>query len=223
VLTFVPGADGTLSHYEDDGISQDYKNGGTWTQISKVSDGNTVRIVIGKRIGGYDGAPEGREYELRFPAMFPPQSVKVDGNILEYARFPEGECWTYDAYTLSPIIYIGERNCSSEVIVELELPQEGFARQDELYGLAGIFKRCVDLTVEFKYEQGRKDAYLMLPVEYLKVSQCPNRILESPFDILKALDDYLVNIERLFPAIDAMTLIGDDFKVKLKSQLIIEK
>jgi alpha-glucosidase len=223
VLTFVPGADGTLSHYEDDGISQDYKNGGTWTQISKVSDGNTVRIVIGKRIGGYDGAPEGREYELRFPAMFPPQSVKVDGNILEYARFPEGECWTYDAYTLSPIIYIGERNCSSEVTVELELPQEGFARQDELYGLAGIFKRCVDLTVEFKYEQGRKDAYLMLPVEYLKVSQCPNRILESPFDILKALDDYLVNIERLFPAIDAMTLIGDDFKVKLKSQLIIEK
>ncbi|MBO5814916.1 MAG: DUF5110 domain-containing protein [Bacteroidales bacterium] len=223
VLTFVPGGDGILSHYEDDGISQDYKNGGAWTQISKVSEGNIVRIVIGKRVGGYDGAPQDRAYELRLPAVFPPQSVKVDGKILEYSRFPEKECWTYDAYTLSPIIYIGERSCGSEVVVELEIPQEGLDRQDELYGLAGIFKRCVDLTVEFKYEQGKRDAYLMLPVEYLKVSQCPNRILESPFEIYSSLDDYLANLEKLFPAIDGMTLIGEDFKMKLKSQLVIEK
>ena len=223
VLTFVPGADGTLSHYEDDGVSQDYKNGGAWTRISKVSEGNIVRIVIGKRMGGYEGAPADRAYELRLPAMFPPQSVKVDGKVLEYSRFPEGECWTYDAYTLSPIIYIGDRNCSSELVVELETPQEGLDRQDELYGLAGIFNRCMELTVEFKYEQGKRDAYLMLPVEYLKVSQCPNRILEAPFDIYSSLDDYFVNLEKLFPAIDAMTLIGDEFKMKLKSQLFIEK
>ncbi len=223
VLTFVPGADGSLSHYEDDGVSQDYKKGGAWTHISKVADENVVKVVIGERKGGYDGAPECRAYELRFPAVFPPQAVKVNGKILEYSRFPEGECWTYDAYTLSPIIYIGERSCSSEVVVELEIPQEGVDRQSELYGLSGIFKRCVDLTVEFKFEQGKKDAYLMLPVEYLKVSQCPNRILESPFDISDSLDDYFVNLEKLFPAIDAMTLIGDDFKMKLKSQLIIEK
>jgi alpha-glucosidase len=223
VLTFVPGADGILSHYEDDGVSQDYKNGGAWTRISKVSRDNQIKIVIGKRMGDYDGAPEGRAYELRLPSTFPPQAVKVDGKVLEYSRFPEGECWTYDAYNLSPIIYISERSCSSELVVELEIPQEGTARQSELYGLSGIFKRCVQLTMEFKFEQGKKDAYLMLPVEYLKVSQCPNRILESPFDILTALDDYYVNIETLFPSIDAMTLIGDDFKVKLKSQLIIKK
>ena len=174
-------------------------------------------------MGGYEGAPADRAYELRLPAMFPPQSVKVDGKILEYARFAEGECWTYDAYTLSPIIYIGERSCSSELVVELEIPQEGLDRQDELYGLAGIFNRCMELTVEFKYEQGKRDAYLMLPVEYLKVSQCPNRILEAPFDIYSSLDDYFVNLEKLFPAIDGMTLIGDEFKMKLKSQLFIEK
>ena len=52
-------------------------------------------------------------------------------------------------------------------MVELETPQEGLDRQDELYGLAGIFNRCMELTVEFKYEQGKRDAYLMLPVEYL--------------------------------------------------------
>ncbi len=223
VLTFVPGADGKLSHYEDDGVSQDYKNGGAWTQIAKSSDGNILRIVIGERHGSYDGAPEGRAYELRLPATFPPKSVKVDGKVLEYERFPAGECWTYDAYTLSPIIYIGERSCSSELVVEVELPQEGVDRQEELYGLSGIFKRCVELTVEFKYEQGKKDAYLMLPVEYLKVSQCPNRILESPQDIQASLDEFHEDIEKLYPAIDAMTLIGEDFKVKLKAQLNIEK
>ena len=223
VLTFVPGADGALSHYEDDGVSQEYKNGGAWTRISKVSEADLVKIVIGAREGGYSGAPESRAYELRLPALFPPKVVKVDGKILDYSRFPEGECWTYDAYTLSPIIYIGERDCGSDVVVELEIPQEGVDRQHELYGLSGIFKRCVDLTAEFKFEQGKKDAYLMLPVEYLKVSQCPNRILESPSDILAALDDYFVNIDKLFPSIDVMTLIGEDFKMKLKSQLVVKK
>jgi len=223
VLTFVPGADGILSHYEDDGVSQDYKNGGAWTQISKSTEGNVVRIAIGERTGTYDGAPESRAYELRLPAMFPPQAVKVDGSILEYERFPEGECWTYDAYTLSPVIHIGERSCGSRVMVELEYSQDMMDRQSELYGLSGIFKRCVDLTVEFKYEQGKNDAYMMLPVEYLKVSQCPNLILEDPFSIFISLDNYFRNMENLFPAIDAMTLIGDDFKMKLKSQMVIEK
>ena len=64
---------------------------------------------------------------------------------------------------------------------------------------------------------------MMLPVEYLKVSQCPNRILEDPFSIFISLDNYFRNMENLFPAIDAMTLIGDDFKMKLKSQMVIEK
>ena len=107
--------------------------------------------------------------------------------------------------------------------MELEYTQDLMDRQSELYGLSGIFKRCVDLTVEFKYEQGKNDAYMMLPVEYLKVSQCPNRILEDPFSIFVSLDNYFRNMENLFPAIDAMTLIGDDFKMKLKSQMVIEK
>ena len=223
VFTFVPGADGTLSHYEDDGISQDYKYKGAWTQVSKVTDGNSIRITIGKRDGEFEGAPEGRSYELRLPAMFPPQSVKVNGESFKYERFPEEECWSYDPYTLSPIIYIGERSCSSDVVVDLEFTEATLDRQKELYGLSGIFKRCVDLTIEFKFEQGKKDAYLMLPVEYLKVSQCPNRIQEYPFEIMSSIDEYSINIEKLLAKIEEMTLISDDFKQKLRSQLKIQK
>lgn len=223
VLTFIPGADGILSHYEDDGISQDYRKGGAWTRISKLAEGNKIRIHIGKRIGEYEGAPLERSYELRLPAMFPPEAVKVDGRPLKYERFPEGECWCYDAYALSPIIYLGEKSCGSDVIVELEFSQDAIDRREELYGLSGIFKRCVDLTVEFKFEQGRKDAYLMLPVEYLRVAQCPNRILEYPFEIMKYIDEYSENIEKLLAEIENMELIGENFKKKLISQLKIIK
>ena len=223
VLTFIPGADGSLSYYEDDGISQDYKQGGARTEIKKISSGNTIRIIVGKRDGEYDGAPERRSYELRLPSVFPPEAVKVDGVSLKYERFPDGDCWSYDAYSLSPIIYIGERRCDSEVTVELEFSPEAMGRKEELYGLAGIFRRCVDLTVEFKFEQGKRDAYLMLPVEYLKVSQCPNRILEYPETIMEVLNEYYENFEKFMNQIDGMTLIGEDFKLKLKSQLNIEK
>ena len=223
VLTFVPGGDGHLRHYEDDGLSQAYKNGGAWTVITKKAEGNVVKVSIGAREGTYADAPESRSYELRFPAMFPPKSVKVNGKSVQYERFPSDECWTYDPYTLSPIIYIGNRDCGSDLSVDIELDERVLERQKELYGLSGIFKRCVELTVEFKYEQGKKDAYLMLPVEYLKVSQTPNRILEYPFDIITCIDEYLINMEKLMVEIDQMDLIGDSFKQKLKSQLNIVK
>jgi alpha-glucosidase len=223
VLTFVPGADGCLSHYEDDGISQDYKNGGAWTRISKVTEGEDVKIVISAREGEYDGAAGERSYELRLPAMFPPEAVVVDGRSLSYERFPEGDCWTYDPYSLAPIIYIKDKNCDSDVVVNVRFSKDAVQKQESLYGLAGVFNRCLDLTVEFKYEQGRKDAYLMLPVEYLKVSQCPNRILEYPGEIMNILDEYIENKKLLMGKIDEMTLIGDDFKQKLKRQLTIAK
>jgi alpha-glucosidase len=223
VLTFVPGADGSLRHYEDDGISQDYKEGGAWTEVSKKTDGRNVTIRIGARKGSYKGAPQGRSYELRLPAMFPPEKVTVCGAVLKYERFPEGECWTYDPYSLSPIIYIGEKSCGEDLLVEIELSQAGVDNQESLYGLAGVFKRCVELTAQFKFEQGKKDAYLMLPVEYLKVAQCPNRILEYPEQISVSLSEYAENLKIFLEKIDDMDMIGEAFKEKLKRQLTIVK
>ncbi len=221
VLTFVPGGDGELRLYEDDGLSQEYVDGGAWTPIYKRTDGNTVSILIGARDGNYGGAPESRSYELRFPAMFPPISVKADGVELPYSRFGGKDCWTYDAYSLSPVIHISGKDCSEAISVEMDFDDRSMERQPELYGLRGVFRRCVDLTVEFKFEQGKKDGYLMLPVEYLKVSQCPNFILENPAGIMSYLDSYIVNKELLYEKIDSMSLIGENFKQRLRSQLSI--
>ena len=221
VLTFVPGGDGELRLYEDDGLSQDYMNGGAWTNVEKKTEGNVVKICVAAREGTYAGALESRAFELRLPAMYPPVSVKVNGEEVSYMRFAEGTCWTYDAYTLAPVIYVAQQSCVSDLDVELVFDEYAMTDQKQLYGLSGVFKRAVALTGEFKFEQGKSDSYLMLPVEYLKVAQCPNFILEDPFKIAEFIEEYKANKSAFYEMVEQMTMIGDEFKEKLKSQMTI--
>ena len=221
VLTFVPGGDGELRLYEDDGLSQDYMNGGAWTNVEKKTEGNVVKICVAAREGTYAGALESRAFELRLPAMYPPVSVKVNGEEVSYMRFAEGTCWTYDAYTLAPVIYVAQQSCASDLEVELVFDEYAMTDQKQLYGLSGVFKRAVALTGEFKFEQGKSDSYLMLPVEYLKVAQCPNFILEDPFKIAEFIEEYNANKSAFYEMVEQMTMIGDEFKEKLKSQMTI--
>lgn len=218
VLTFIPGGDGQLRHYEDDGMSQQYKTNYAVTTVSKKQEGNTVRGRISPREGSFAGASDSRSYELRFPAVFPPKSVKVNGKELAYSRFPKAGEWTYDGYTLAPVIYTGTTACDAPVEIELAFDDYATAHQADLYGMSGVFKRCLDLTVEFKTEQGaHSEPYLMLPEEYLRVSQCPNFILEEPFRIAEFIGAYAKNKAALFEKTDSMTIIGDNFKQRLKA------
>ena len=218
VLTFIPGGDGQLRHYEDDGMSQQYKTNYAVTTVSKKQEGNTVRVRISPREGSFAGASDNRSYELRFPAVFPPKSVKVNGKELAYSRFPKDGEWTYDCYTLAPVIYTGTTACDAPVEIELAFDDYATAHQADLYGMSGVFKRCLDLTVEFKTEQGaHSEPYLMLPEEYLRVSQCPNFILEEPFRIAEFIGAYAKNKAALFEKTDSMTIIGDNFKQRLKA------
>ena len=218
VLTFIPGGDGQLRHYEDDGMSQQYKTNYAVTTVSKKQEGNTVRVRISPREGSFAGASDNRSYELRFPAVFPPKSVKVNGKELAYSRFPKAGEWTYDGYTLAPVIYTGTTACDAPVEIELAFDDYATAHQADLYGMSGVFKRCLDLPVEFKTEQGaHSEPYLMLPEEYLRVSQCPNFILEEPFRIDEFIGAYAKNKAALFEKTDSMTIIGDNFKQRLKA------
>ena len=218
VLTFIPGGDGQLRHYEDDGMSQQYKTNYAVTTVTKKQEGNTVRVRISPREGSFAGASDSRSYELRFPALFPPKCVKVNGKELAYSRFPKAGEWTYDGYTLAPVIYTGTTACDAPVEIELAFDDYATAHQADLYGMSGVFKRCLDLTVEFKTEQGaHSEPYLMLPEEYLRVSQCPNFILEEPFRIAEYIGAYAKNKAALFEKTDSMTIIGDNFKQRLKA------
>lgn len=219
-LCFIPGADGSLDHYEDDGISQEYQTDFARTKISKVLSGNILRVEIAPREGSYQGAPSSRCYTLRFPSSFPPLKVRLNGEEIEYSRFPSEGQWGYDAYELAPVIYTGMQPCSKRVIVELEFALDDATSQNKLYGKKGIFSRCRSLTAEFKLEQGRfSEPYLMLPEEYLSLSQCPNFILEYPSNIYEYIEAFDRNKSALFDVTDNMKIIGPDFKARLKAQI----
>ena len=219
VLTAIPGANGQLSYYEDDGVSQRYQTEYSVTRITQTRSSELVELCIEPAQGNYDGMKSTRSLELRFPCTRTPSKVTVNGVEILYDRFAEGGQWTYDSYTLSPVIYLNDVPVNEKLIVKLELTP-GRA-DEELYGLQRIFARCRKISEAYKNEQGLKDRRLMLPIEYLKVSQCPNFIMESPFEIFTFVDEMKKNIVLYEEYLNGDTpLISDEFKCRLKGQII---
>ena len=138
MLTFVPGADGELSLYEDDGVSKDYAENFATTKVVKQSAENSIRVVISAREGGYKGAADKRKYELRFPAQMPPVAVKVNGKEYPYKRYAGIGEWSYDGYTLAPIVYTELCDCDKDCVVEILFDEQLQQHQPRLYGKQGI-------------------------------------------------------------------------------------
>lgn len=219
VLTAAPGADGELLYYEDDGISQNYAKEYATTRVLQKRNANRVTLTVQPREGSYKGMKDTRCLELRFPGTRTPLEVKVNGTVIPYARFAEAGQWTYDAYKLSPVVYIDNVPVGKTLEVELTLPE---GRSDsELDGLPGLFGRCRALSEPYKNVTGLKDRRIMLPIEYLKVSQCPNFIMEDPQGIFKYVDDLKVNLVKYGEYLGGETpLVTDEFKAVLKAQIV---
>ena len=61
----------------------------------------------------------------------------------------------------------------------------------------------------------------MLPIEYLKVSQCPNFIMADPQSIFKYVDDLKANLPEFEKYLQGETpLISDGFKARLKAHVV---
>ena len=219
VLTFVPGADGELSLYEDDGLSKNYAEQYATTKITKSATDSGLRVVISARNGSYKSAPESRKYELRFPAQMPPVAVKVNGVEYPYSRYAKAGEWSYDGYTLAPIVYTDMCECDKDCVVEVVFDSQLQQHQPRLYGKQGIFARCVDLTPEFKERYAKSyDPYPLLPDAYMNVSQSPNFITEYPQRIVEWLDRYDKSFEICIPTLESSGQVDAEFVQKLKAQ-----
>ena len=74
--------------------------------------------------------------------------------------------------------------------------------------------------MEFKEEQCLNgESYIMLPEGYLKVSQCPNFILENPLGIDGYLNDFATSYSELPEVIANHKYIGKNFRKRLAAQL----
>lgn len=219
VLTFIPGADGSLSYYEDDGHTEDYLSTYATTPVRKVTSDKQVTVTVAARQGTYDGASDRRAYELRFPATMPPAKVTVAGKELPYSRFAKPGTWTYDGIALQPVIYTEMLPVNTDTEIVLSYP-DGSAEDARLYGKQQIFRRCRVLTPEFKDEQSFKgENYIMLPEGYLKVSQCPNFILEDPRGINGYLNDFDKSYAELPSILANHKYSGEKFRARVAAQL----
>ncbi|MBR4849952.1 MAG: DUF5110 domain-containing protein [Alistipes sp.] len=220
LLTFVPGGDGKTAIYEDDGKSKDYASAYATIEVAKRTEGNKVIVTIAPRKGEYEGMSAKNSYELRFPASFPPVSVRVDGKELSYSRYAEVGEWGYDGYTLSPCILVGEVDNAKGCTVEVVFAEGDLAEQSKLYGIQGVVNRCVPLTAEFKMAYATYyDAAPLLPDFYMNVSQTPNFIVEYPQQIRQSVENYYKSLAECLVEIDKMDFLPTEFRERVKAQL----
>ena len=111
ILKVVPGANGSMSFYEDEGDTEGYKNG-AYTTTPIRHEGN--KLTIGSRKGNFNGMPEKRAYTIEFLATDRPSAVSVNG-----AKLTNGT-WYYNNQTKVVTVYVPATDCSQEINVILE-------------------------------------------------------------------------------------------------------
>ncbi len=110
VLKVIPGADGTGRLYEDEGDTENYKNGAfSNTEFVQNYSENVVYLTIGARVGAYPGQLAERAYRVEFLASAEPEAVTIDGTA--------AEDWTYDAEEKLVVVNVPSVSCDKELTV----------------------------------------------------------------------------------------------------------
>jgi hypothetical protein len=111
VLSVFPGADGAFRLYEDDGITEAYKEGQyEWTEVRSRTEGKDTWAVDIAPVKGRCGAlPPQRGYEVRLEGSRQPHKVAIDG--------AEMADWTYDPEALTTTIHVPPRDKRQPVAV----------------------------------------------------------------------------------------------------------
>jgi len=111
VLSVFPGAEGAFRLYEDDGVTEAYREGQyEWTEVTtRMASPGTWEVHVAPVEGRCDVLPRQRGYEIRLEGSRRPQEVTVDGQ-----RVSD---WRYDAGTLTTVVLVPPRDKGSPVTV----------------------------------------------------------------------------------------------------------
>jgi len=111
VLSVFPGAHGQFRCYEDDGLTEAYKEGQyEWTEVTMRNDAPDAWVVhISPVEGCCDDLPRRRSYEIRLEGSRRPDRVIVDGS--------EISDWAHDPEMLRTTIRVPERDKGQPVTI----------------------------------------------------------------------------------------------------------
>jgi len=135
MLKVVPG-NGETTLYEDEGDTQNYKEGHyTTTLITQTSTSGMQTITIHPRQGSYEGMPTARGYDLRLYLNDKPAKLLVEG--------ASQSAWSYDAKNRIVRVNIASTDCSGQLKVILDNTTNGIGHTQ---APVLIEERCYDLN-----------------------------------------------------------------------------
>jgi len=154
VLSLFPGADGAIRLYEDDGVTEAYKQGRCeWTEIRTRMEGeNTWMVHVAPVEGWCDALPGQRQYEIRLEGSRQPKKVTIDG--------VETTGWAYDPETLTTTIHVPMRDKRRPVTITATAEGK-ISAVGELHNRAVVLSdvRCM-LGDQYPHTAGDADALL---------------------------------------------------------------
>jgi hypothetical protein len=111
VLAVFPGKEGTFRLYEDDGVSEAYREGQyEWTEIRTcMEDESTWTVEIAPVAGRCDALPRQREYDILLQGSNRPEVVMAGDD--------EVADWEYNPETLTTIIHVSKQDKEEPVTV----------------------------------------------------------------------------------------------------------
>lgn len=197
-LFFTPGDNGALNYYEDDGMTDSYSKEYSNTNIIKNFDRiqHKINVRIESRKGCYKGMKPTRSYLLRFPVCFPPESIIINGQSIQYDSFGGQGKWSYNGAKLELIVLTEELACDKEVNITINFTKEQIQYEYLLQNKVKYFKRFEQVTEQFKYVITSYDSMRNLSETYLSVSQAHSKISAYPSQIISVLKNFEFNIEK---------------------------
>lgn len=130
ILSVFPGTSGAFRLYEDDGLTEAYREGQyEWTEIrTGMEDQDTWLVEIAPVEGRCDLLPEQRGYEIRLEGCRFPQRLLVDG--------VQTSDWIYDPEVLTTTIRLPKRDkrqpATVKAVAEGGISALGLARNREV-------------------------------------------------------------------------------------------
>lgn len=107
ILHVWPGPDTATRVYEDDGLTQGYRQGEcVWTPVSQRLVDGVRRITIGPAEGSYPGMLAERAYEIRVREAVGAEEISLNGEILAKAKSPGEVGWSYDSQERSVVVLL---------------------------------------------------------------------------------------------------------------------
>jgi hypothetical protein len=191
VILNVFDGNGTGTLYEDDGVSDKYRNGEfALTRFTQTrSDSNKKSIVISPVQGSYKGMHTSRHWIIKLHKNFPPASVTVNGKVYSFSNESRPGSWAYNG-DLETIITLPALDLHKTAVIHITYAETPVADKKLLEGYTGFMKRMPFGMERIKFEISAVDWGAAIPDLILHIESLPVRIQYNPKNTLALLREH---------------------------------